>query len=530
MMILRNTVLFVCAALLGLGTVSCKEERITRADVILTLDSLEHKFEWLDYRLAREEWELHATGRSDSLEFFRGLYDYVVSDSRALRNLEQGHPYITDELNKRRLELIEARVVLGRLEAAREIEQLRDSLISVDYRFQPQFDGEIQTPASLSGIIAGDPDRVRREQAFQAYHAIGEELADGLARLIRLRNQEVRKLGYNDYYALAFARRGMDVREYLQLLNRIDTLTAEPYRALLSRLQEQLGVAQLEEWDLAYAHRDVERQAERYFPADWQMALIDTTLRGLGFDLDKLPIYTYLRSESVGPELAYAFAVRPPHDVRVLAQLSGGFDGVQSMTHALGEALYAAHIAQDEALFAYAIPDAWRQGLANTLASLCEQEQWLKTYPGMPPRQAERLSTARREQGLVSIRRLLLRLVFEYQAYLNPNRDLNRLYWDLFEQYMMLPRHEDLKPWATTRQYMTHPVQLQDQLYAKIIAAQNIAAVDQLYGRAIENPSMKAFLVQNYFRFGSRYDWRDLLERGTGEKLNPAFLTRQLGI
>jgi peptidyl-dipeptidase A len=120
--------------------------------------------------------------------------------------------------------------------------------------------------------------------------------------------------------------------------------------------------------------------------------------------------------------------------------------------------------------------------------------------------------------------------MFEYEAYLNPNRELNRLYWDLFEQYMLLPRHEDVRPWASLIYYTTHPVYLQNYLYADMIAAQTIDALEDMYGEIVGNESFSSFLNQNYFRFGGRYEWRDLLERGTGERLNPEHLIRRLGI
>ena len=54
--------------------VSCQQqEPISKEQVLLALDSLEHKFEWLDYRIARERWDLYTTGRADSLEFYQEL-------------------------------------------------------------------------------------------------------------------------------------------------------------------------------------------------------------------------------------------------------------------------------------------------------------------------------------------------------------------------------------------------------------------------------------------------------------------------
>jgi peptidyl-dipeptidase A len=57
-----------------------------------------------------------------------------------------------------------------------------------------------------------------------------------------------------------------------------------------------------------------------------------------------------------------------------------------------------------------------------------------------------------------------------------------------------------------------------------MIAAQTISYVKQKYGPIVDNPDFGVFLRENYFRFGARYDWRELLERGTGEKLDPKYL------
>ncbi|MBU2652500.1 MAG: hypothetical protein KKA81_16360, partial [Bacteroidetes bacterium] len=134
------------------------------------------------------------------------------------------------------------------------------------------------------------------------------------------------------------------------------------------------------------------------------------------------------------------------------------------------------------------------------------------------------------EQDVIYLRLTLTRLMFEYEAYTNPGRDLNKLYWELFERYMMLPRHEDVKAWASVIHYTTHPVYLHNYLYADMISAQTLNFLTGLYGDLIDNRAVRSFLVQNYYRFGSRYPWRDMLERGTGEKLDPKFFIERLGL
>jgi peptidyl-dipeptidase A len=123
-----------------------------------------------------------------------------------------------------------------------------------------------------------------------------------------------------------------------------------------------------------------------------------------------------------------------------------------------------------------------------------------------------------------------VRLVFEFEAYNNPNRDLNQLYWNLVDRYMFLPRHEDIKPWAAVIHYTTNPVYLQNYLMADMIAAQSLEYVREQYGPPVDNSAFRSFLTQNYFRFGSRYRWEEMLERGTGKPLSPSAYERRLGL
>jgi hypothetical protein len=114
--------------------------------------------------------------------------------------------------------------------------------------------------------------------------------------------------------------------------------------------------------------------------------------------------------------------------------------------------------------------------------------------------------------------------MFEYEAYRSPNRDLNSLYWNLFEKFTDMPRHDDLTPWAAREELVSKPLDSHSRLLARIIAVQTKSYLEDNYGSIVGNPEIKSFLVQNIFRFGNRYPWQELLERGTGEPLSPAYL------
>jgi len=522
--------------LLSLVTVlflaSCQQEQYTREELLVELDSLETKFDWLGYRLGLEQWDLYTTGRADSIDFYRELYNYVLSDDGLPGRLQNGKALLKDEIDIRRWQLMYANVLLGRVESDSELSTLRDSLSLIDITYRAELDGEQKSAAYLYKRYRTSPDRTEREKAYRAYCSVGDKMADGLSRLFRMRNQIAKQAGYTSYMSMSFKLRQLDLDGYLALLRRLDELSQEPYRQILDDARTTLGGAEPEIWDLGYAYAGLQNEVDRYFPADSQMVYIKRSLNAIGFDLDKLPIYLDLDSREGKSQYAYAFTIRSPWDMRILANMSEGIGSARTLLHEIGHALHSAFISQEEKAFASPgnLDGCWSEGMAQILALLADDPAWLAKYAHMPQGLIDRYLKQRKEGQIIYVRARLARLNFEYEAYRNPNRDLGKLYWDMVERYMFIPRHEDIKPWAAVIHYTTHPVYLPNYLYADIVAAQTGHFLNESYGGLTDNRMTNSFLVQNYFSFGSRYDWRELLKRGTDEGLDPDYLITGLGI
>jgi Zn-dependent M32 family carboxypeptidase len=75
---------------------------------------------------------------------------------------------------------------------------------------------------------------------------------------------------------------------------------------------------------------------------------------------------------------------------------------------------------------------------------------------------------------------------------------------------------------------VTQPARSPSQLLGEIIARQTLAYLYQANGGVIGTRETRSFLIQNYFRFGSRYDWGELIQRGTGQSLDPQALVADL--
>jgi oligoendopeptidase F len=213
-----------------------------------------------------------------------------------------------------------------------------------------------------------------------------------------------------------------------------------------------------------------------------------------------------------------------------LANITDGFYSSKVLFHEIGHALHFTFIRQQNPLFKNMMDGAWVEGIAQTVSAMMLEPIWLNKYAHMPDHLIDQYNDAKKDQDIIKLRTNLLRLNFEFEIYKNPNRDLNELYWNLFEKYMKLPRHDDLYPWASEIYYTTHPVYIQNYLLADIIAAQNVSYIKDNFGSIIDNEMTRSFLVQNYLRFGARYSWQDLLKRGTDQSLDPDYFLNGLGL
>ena len=503
---------------------ACKEEQLSRQSVITVLDSLEHKLQWLDYRLAAERWDYITEGESDSLEFFEQLYDHVLTDEQDYNLLRRGRKLLTDEADQRRAELILSRMQVGRIELQPEVTALREA---IGYPKVLAGGGIVGSPL-VDSSAGGRPDN-DAQRPGELY--VDPQLSDAMGRLMRLRNQLARREGFNNYYALSMKSQGLDVDEHLGLVRQLEEASLSRYRQTRDSLTAQMGGAEPTVWDVSklivYHGGGGVWSA---FPWDSSLVLVKQSLRAIGFDLDRLPVYIHEAKTGSETALAHCIPVKPPNDVRIWIYPETAMYASHDFLHQIGRALHSTHVAQDRSVFNTFLHPIWRESMAQIFAYMLDEPAWLEKYARASSASIER---HRREQEGTEVARLrwtLMHLMFEYKAYTNPNRDLSKLYWDQVEKYMLMPRQDGPDYWALIGDYASRPVQMHNDLYGAIIAAQTLAFLDKQYGGLVDNPDAYSFLVQNYMRFGSRYPWQDLLRRGTGENLNSGYYLARLGL
>jgi len=500
--------------------------RVAAQDALSVLDDLETRLSWASYRLAEERWEYLTTGVSDSLPFFEHLTAVILSDHNASESLKTASIDRDDNINRRRLDYLRGRMLITQLEMSPDIRTIRDTLMDAFMGYRYMFEGQPRTSSDLYNILSTSGNRSAREAAFRALASVGEITADPLGRLLRIRNQQAGRQGYNSYTGLLFTERELSLEDYEKLLEQIEVVTREPYQAAVGRLKQAIGVDQLEMWDMRYVPARIRNLVNNALTPDSIETLAFATFADLGFDLSDMPIYFYFSDSSeVEPGVQF-ISVRPPFDQRVGGRLNQGYNSMRQLFAALGMSVYSANVRQDVVLFDTPAEGPMSAGVQNFFEDMVGTPEWLNRYMGLSGNRADEFVQFHADQRLVEVRFWLVDQLFELQCYKNPLQDMSRLYWEYLERYLNVSRQDDIPVWAATPHHAMSPLRGMTELLGLVIASQNRAYLEKINSTIVANRDTRSFLNQNYFRFGRRYEWPEMLQRGTGEDINPSYLVR----
>jgi len=495
-------------------------------DVRTALDSLEAKLGWIAYRANSERWEQFAGSVDDSLVFFERLEREVIGQPQFYEDLRGQRAQLNGDIDQRRFDLLYPAVALAQIDGSRLIRGLRDSLVEFYERPWCRWEGGFVFPGFLQAVAATARGSASREQAYRAASSPGQTTTQQLARLFRLRNQVTRRMGYNDYLSLTLDLTGIESEAYLQFLDAVDSVTRKPFENLIGELRGSMDGEPLEVYDWESRFVRTIREADALLPVDSQRVYIKRFAAGMGFDIDRLPIYWRTAADNVTSNQTEILVITPAHDVRIVTRLADGLQSYRSLARAVGLAMRSVLVVQESELLARTIEPGWSEGIAGLFERLAVETDGLQFVAGASSGLQTRLARAAQAIRMLRLRLLLVEARLEYDAYRNPGRDLNEQYWDLFDKYVGLPRHDDLTPWATDAAFVEQPLAAYYQLLGECAAAQNVNYLSRHYDRIVDKEALGAFLNHSYFRFGARYDWQELIERATGEQLSPDFLTR----
>lgn len=415
--------------------------------------------------------------------------------------------------------------------------------------FRATLDGVRVSNNQLLDILRTERDGGRRREAWEASKQVAREAAEPLRELVRHRNAAARSLGFPDYYTMGLALQEQEEAQLFRLLEDFRARSQEPFRALRAELDEALarryGVdpADLRPWhwedffgQTAPSVGEVDLDA--LFQDRDLVAIASGFFAGIGLPVDDVLARSDLFEREGKSQHAFCLDIDRGGDVRVLCNLRSDEHWAMVLLHELGHAVYDKFIPRSLPFLLRTPAHTFAtEAVAMRMGRLTRNPEWLRENLGaaLDARTAEDIDRQLRMAMLVSARWIPVMVYFERELYRDPDReDLNRLWWDLVEEWQMIrrPDNRDEPDWAAKIHLSNAPVYYHNYLLGELMASQLAAHLERAVlvggaGRISGDDRVGTFLRERLFAHGAALDWNALLVEATGEGLQPRYFVEQ---
>ena len=517
--------------------------------------------------LARERnltyWRASTSGKSEDYEelnrlnlAIREIYSNPEEFARLRESRESGESGgIVEPRLRRQLDKLYYAYLENQMdpELLKQIVDLSTDISKRFKTFRSTLDGKMVTQNDINEILTIETDSHKREKAWRASKQSGAVIGDDLIRLVKLRNQAARKLGFDNYHTLSLTTAEQSREELDRIFGELDELTREPFRRVKEELDRVLAKrynvepSQLMPWhyhdpffqrgplvyeldlDGYYAKVNIREIAERYYVS-------------IGLPVDDILGRSDLYDREGKDPNAFSTDIDRRGDVRILCNLTNTERWMETLLHELGHAVYSKYHDPDEAYLLRSPAHAFTtEGTAMFFGRQSRNAAWMQQMLGLSDDQRRQVESVSRKymqlQQLVFARWAMVMYQFEKQLYANPDQDLDALWWDMRAKYQRLRKPQPVDPhgWASKLHFTGAACYYHNYMLGELFASQvhqhvvhNVLRLESDDNvSCVGDERIGAFFRDKVFAAGAVYPWNEMVKRATGEPLTAKHFVSQ---
>jgi peptidyl-dipeptidase A len=237
---------------------------------------------------------------------------------------------------------------------------------------------------------------------------------------------------------------------------------------------------------------------------------------------------------------ACCFDIDRKGDIRVMANIKDNAYWMGTMLHELGHGVYDKYIGPE-------LPFLLRQpshiftteAIALLFERLSSNADWTEEMMGITLEENEKqaMQKSLRSSELIFCRWCMVMFQFERELYRNPDQDLNKLWWDLVEQYQLVncPEGRNEPDWASKIHLTSSPVYYHNYMLGKLMASQLHAYITEQILKPeptevasyVNHTEIGEYLKEKVFCPGASYRWDNFIRQATGELLSAKYFAEQ---
>lgn len=525
------------------------QKPLTRVETEWQIDAWEARFRaaWVYYVLL--EWKKYTRDPKVSTKEAFAAVTKLRKEKPFFRLLQRARTQFTAQKHPtlhRRIQMLWEQ--LREYHLSKEVNTLRsqmhvwtDKLNGIQASFRALYKGKKTSNRDLARVIRRSHNRKERERAWRAYASVGPKvLKGGFMKLVRLRNQYAKKLGFKSFFHYRYHKLKLDPKKMWVLYESLRKATQPAMKDTLRVFRTLLKVKHIMPWDNRYArHLRAKRvlDMDAFLSAKKLLPILFKAYKEMGFNLKAMQIKMDLYPRPNKNQHAYCFDIDPPHDIRILANVGRpGMRPYETLFHEMGHAVHGKLVRQPISTFR-ALPDEGflNEGSANFFGNIVNTKEFFAKYLKIPAKTMKQVVAMKRRflaQRMYLIRWTMMWMYFERDLYTTHAhlKDPTPQFWKRYAQFMGSVPANPPPYWGVLIHFVSHPIYYQNYLLADMLAAQLHEAVKKKTKRnyIFGNDRVAGFMKTHFFSKGRRYQWNVLLKRVTGQTLNADAYLRAL--
>jgi peptidyl-dipeptidase A len=450
----------------------------------------------------------------------------------------------------RQLEILYNSFLGGQVDTSLIAEQIRmESEISKKYaNFRVSLNGKFISDNEVEDILKNSTSSQELQSVWEGSKMIGQVVADDIIELVKHRNRIAREIGFSNFHEMSLNLSGQNPNEVTTIFDELDNMTRDNFADLKAEIDSyyakryNISESDLKPWH--YQNRYFQEAPEiytvdfdKYYEKQDPVKLASSYYDGIGLNVDAILAKSDLYEKPGKNQHAFCTDIDRAGDVRTLDNIRPDSYWMNTILHELGHGVYSFY---NDMTLPFVLRDAAHtfttEAIANLFGRMATDPSWMADMGVINSSESEKIADdsrkALRLQMLVFSRWAQVMYRFEKSMYENPDQDLNQLWWNMVEKYQMLekPDGRDLPDWASKIHIALYPCYYHNYLLGELLASQfysyitvNIASNKSFAGEK----EVGDYLREKVFMPGARYQWNDMIEKATGEKLTAKYYAQQ---
>lgn len=418
--------------------------------------------------------------------------------------------------------------------------------------FRAEVGGKKLTDNEIENILKSSTDQKQLEAVWTASKAIGPVVASDVKKLVLMRNDAAKELGFKNYHQMMLKLNEQDPQQIEKLFNELDTLTRPAYAKLKKEIDSALAknngipVSKLRPWH--YQNRYFQEapqiyslDLDSYYSKSDAAKLTQDYYDGIGLDVDDIMDNSDLYEKKGKYQHACCDNIDRKQDIRVICNITPSQRWMDTTMHEFGHAVYEEYLDQTMPwIYREPAHTFTTEAIAMLFGRMASNPQWMKDMLKISEEEKTRIAETSYKiltmEQLVFSRWSQVMYRFEKSMYENPSQDLNALWWRLVEKYQLVkkPAGRTSPDWATKIHVALYPAYYHNYLMGALLASQlnnyvsknTIKSSDSKNQSYVGSKDVGQYFKEKVFFPGRKKHWDTMIKDATGEKLTAKYYAK----